>query len=52
MHYDLAWNPAVLEQRIGRVDRIGSKPFREQEHAGEPGWRAARGGWPFPCRSL
>ena len=25
VHYDLAWNPAVLEQRTGRVDRIGSK---------------------------
>jgi superfamily II DNA or RNA helicase len=22
-HYDLPWNPAVLEQRIGRVDRMG-----------------------------
>lgn len=30
VHYDLAWNPAVLEQRTGRVDRIGSKTFREQ----------------------
>lgn len=31
VHYDLAWNPAVLEQRTGRVDRIGSKTFRERE---------------------
>lgn len=30
IHYDLAWNPAVLEQRTGRVDRIGSKTFRER----------------------
>ena len=30
MHYDLAWNPAVLEQRTGRADRIGSKTFRER----------------------
>ena len=30
IHYDLAWNPAVLEQRTGRVDRIGSKAFRER----------------------
>lgn len=30
VHYDLAWNPAVLEQRTGRVDRIGSKTFRER----------------------
>lgn len=33
IHYDLAWNPAVLEQRTGRVDRIGSKTFREREAA-------------------
>jgi hypothetical protein len=33
VHYDLAWNPAVLEQRTGRVDRIGSKTFREREVA-------------------
>ncbi len=30
IHYDLAWNPAVVEQRTGRVDRIGSKTFRER----------------------
>jgi hypothetical protein len=30
VHYDLAWNPAVLEQRTGRTDRIGSKTFRER----------------------
>jgi hypothetical protein len=30
IHYDLAWNPAVLEQRTGRIDRIGSKTFRER----------------------
>lgn len=33
VHYDLAWNPAVLEQRTGRVDRIGSKTFRERSLA-------------------
>ncbi len=33
VHYDLAWNPAVLEQRTGRVDRIGSKTFRERAAA-------------------
>jgi hypothetical protein len=33
IHYDLAWNPAVLEQRTGRADRIGSKTFRERELA-------------------
>ena len=30
IHYDLAWNPAVIEQRTGRVDRIGSQTFRER----------------------
>jgi helicase-like protein/type III restriction/modification enzyme restriction subunit len=30
IHYDLAWNPAVIEQRTGRVDRIGSKAFRDR----------------------
>ena len=24
MHHDLAWNPAQLEQRVGRIDRLGS----------------------------
>jgi len=32
VHYDLAWNAAVLEQRTGRADRIGSKTFRERSH--------------------
>ena len=36
MHYDLAWNPAVLEQRTGRADRIGSKTFRERDAAADP----------------
>jgi hypothetical protein len=25
IHHDLCWNPSTLEQRTGRVDRIGSK---------------------------
>lgn len=33
VHYDLAWNPAVLEQRTGRIDRIGSKAFRDRQRA-------------------
>lgn len=33
VHYDLAWNPAVIEQRTGRVDRIGSKTARERDAA-------------------
>ncbi|BCO31184.1 hypothetical protein TspCOW1_12870 [Thiohalobacter sp. COW1] len=32
IHHDLAWNPSNLEQRIGRVDRIGAKA----EYAGKP----------------
>ncbi|MGO5050916.1 helicase-related protein [Lachnospiraceae bacterium LCP25S3_G4] len=24
IHYDMEWNPASMEQRVGRVDRIGS----------------------------
>jgi hypothetical protein len=35
VHYDLAWNPATLEQRTGRADRIGSKTFRERSLATE-----------------
>lgn len=25
IHHDLDWNPSVIEQRIGRIDRIGAK---------------------------
>lgn len=28
IHHDLAWNPSTIEQRIGRVDRIGAKAER------------------------
>lgn len=28
IHHDLDWNPSVLEQRAGRVDRVGSKAER------------------------
>ena len=34
IHHDLCWNPATIEQRTGRVDRIGSKVERERLHAG------------------
>ena len=37
VHFDLAWNPAVLEQRTGRADRIGSKTFRERARSGGDG---------------
>lgn len=32
IHHDLDWNPSSLEQRTGRIDRLGSKA----EHAGKP----------------
>jgi len=34
VHYDLGWNPAAIEQRTGRADRIGSKASRERKIAG------------------
>jgi len=43
VHYDLAWNPATLEQRTGRVDRIGSRTQRlRQLGAGDASADAAR----------
>jgi hypothetical protein len=33
IHYDLGWNPATIEQRTGRIDRIGSKTERERKLA-------------------
>ena len=35
VHYDLGWNPAAIEQRTGRTDRIGSKASRERKIAGD-----------------
>jgi superfamily II DNA or RNA helicase len=32
IHHDLSWNPSTLEQRTGRVDRIGAKV----ERCGQP----------------
>ena len=32
IHHDLCWNPSNLEQRTGRIDRIGAKV----ERCGEP----------------
>jgi hypothetical protein len=36
VHYDLGWNPATIEQRTGRVDRIGSKTTRLRALAQAP----------------
>ena len=30
IHHDLCWNPAKIEQRVGRLDRIGSKVNRDR----------------------
>ena len=35
VHHDLPWNPATLEQRTGRVDRIGSKTERVRSNGHE-----------------
>ena len=35
IHHDLCWNPATIEQRTGRVDRIGSKVERERMGASD-----------------
>lgn len=35
IHHDLAWNPAQLEQRVGRVDRLGSLVQRKRLKAPE-----------------
>jgi hypothetical protein len=48
IHHDLDWNPAVIEQRTGRVDRIGSKVERERAevamHPSLENWDSLPGG--------
>ncbi|MFZ4580497.1 MAG: helicase-related protein, partial [Myxococcota bacterium] len=39
VHHDLSWNPAPIEQRIGRVDRLGSRIAKLLEQ--DPGERLA-----------
>ena len=31
IHHDLSWNPSTIEQRTGRVDRIGAKSERARQ---------------------
>jgi hypothetical protein len=31
IHHDLSWNPSTIEQRTGRVDRIGAKAERARQ---------------------
>jgi len=30
IHHDLAWNPSTIEQRTGRIDRLGCKAESRQ----------------------
>ncbi|KVW71766.1 hypothetical protein WT29_31795 [Burkholderia stagnalis] len=45
IHHDLPWNPARLEQRIGRVDRVGS--LAEASRTDQPGTGLVQVGIPF-----
>ena len=35
IHYDLEWNPASMEQRVGRIDRINSLISRLRDEGGK-----------------
>ena len=35
VHHDLVWNPAQLEQRIGRIDRLGSLTNRLRQNGAD-----------------
>jgi len=49
IHHDLPWNPARLEQRIGRVDRVGS--LAEASRTDQPGSGLVQVGIPFQQQS-
>ncbi|RKR43448.1 helicase-related protein [Paraburkholderia sp. BL17N1] len=49
IHHDLPWNPARLEQRIGRVDRVGS--LAEASRTDQPGTGLVQVGIPFQQQS-
>lgn len=55
IHHDLCWNPATIEQRTGRVDRIGSKVERERNATGQSAGRGkgkGRGNAPGPMLEI
>lgn len=35
VHHDLPWNPAQLEQRVGRIDRIGARIHQMRARGGD-----------------
>lgn len=35
IHHDLPWNPAQLEQRVGRIDRLGGRIHKLREKKGD-----------------
>jgi hypothetical protein len=47
IHHDLPWNPAKLEQRTGRVDRIGSLSSRLRQELGSVATSAVDVGMPY-----
>ncbi|SDH55052.1 Helicase conserved C-terminal domain-containing protein [Paraburkholderia steynii] len=49
IHHDLPWNPARLEQRIGRIDRVGS--LAETSRTDRPGTGLVQVGIPFQQQS-
>lgn len=49
IHHDLPWNPARLEQRIGRIDRVGS--LAEASRTDQPGTGLVHIGIPFQQQS-
>ena len=52
VHYGISWTPSAMEQRTGRIDRIGSLTHRTLgalERSARPG-RASAGALPVPGR--
>jgi superfamily II DNA or RNA helicase len=47
IHHDLDWDPTKLEQRTGRIDRIGSQTFRERAESKGTGGPFLEVGVPF-----